>query len=127
LIASSNLVGCITGMSDDLLLFGGQLLSQARQGGLDDPGLEHHPRCLTKAVEFSAIMKLGGIDSVGGERSVNDGTSSTLMIGEHVLTSVSHAAGTSVLEFSVENFSNNAPAEISLVGVHALYDFDLII
>jgi hypothetical protein len=74
-----------------------------------------------------AFMKLDGIDSVGGERSVNDGTSSTLMIGEHVLTSVSHAAGTSVLEFSVENFSNNAPAEISLVGVHALYDFDLII
>jgi hypothetical protein len=58
-----------------------------------------------------AFMKLDGIDSVGGERSVNDGTSSTLMIGEHVLTSVSHAAGTSVLEFSVENFSNNAPAE----------------
>jgi hypothetical protein len=54
-----------------------------------------------------AFMKLDGIDSVGGEHGAKDGTSNTLMIGEHVLTSVSHAAGTSVLEFSVENVPNN--------------------
>ena len=70
------------------------------------------------------FMKIDGIDSVGRQESVKDGTSNTLMIGEHVLTSVSHAAtdvldelffspetagaGVSVLEFSVENFPNNS-------------------
>jgi hypothetical protein len=69
------------------------------------------------------FMKIDGIDSVGRQESVKDGTSNTLMIGEHVLTSVSHAAtdvldelsetaggGVSVLEFSVENFPNNSPS-----------------
>jgi hypothetical protein len=72
------------------------------------------------------FMKIDGIDSVGRQESVQDGTSNTLMIGEHVRTSVSHAAtdqavldelfyspetagsGVSVLEFSVENFQNNS-------------------
>jgi hypothetical protein len=43
------------------------------------------------------FMKIDGIDSVGRQESVKDGTSNTLMIGEHVLTSVSHAA-TDVLD-----------------------------
>jgi hypothetical protein len=73
------------------------------------------------------FMKIDGIDSVGRQESVKDGTSNTLMIGEHVLlASVSHATtdqavldalfyspetaggGVSVLEFSVENFPNNS-------------------
>ncbi len=72
------------------------------------------------------FMKIDGIDSVGRQESVKDGTSNTLMIGEHVLTSVSHAAtdvldelfyspetaggGVSVLEFSVETFLTTPPA-----------------
>ena len=72
------------------------------------------------------FMKIDGIDSVGRQDSVKDGTSNTLMIGEHVLASVSHSApdvldelfyspetaggGVSVLEFSVENVPNNSPS-----------------
>mgnify|MGYP003694536723 CR=1 FL=1 len=43
------------------------------------------------------LWKIDGIDSVGRQESVKDGTSNTLTIGEHVLTSVSHAA-TDVLD-----------------------------
>jgi hypothetical protein len=37
------------------------------------------------------FMKMDGIDSIGPENSAKDGTSNTLMIGEHVPTSVEHA------------------------------------
>ena len=98
------------------------------------------------------FMKIDGIDSVGRQESVKDGTSNTLMIGEHVLRSVSHAAtdaldelfyspetaggGVSVLEFSVENFPNNSPSpapgeSVSFQGFgidrgHMAGSFDLV-
>jgi len=93
------------------------------------------------------FMKIDGIDSVGRQESVKDGTSNTLMIGEHVLTSVSHAAtdvldelfyspetaggGVSVLEFSVENFPNNSPSPAPVEGFgldrgHMGSSFDLV-
>ena len=64
-----------------------------------------------------ALVKLDGIDSVGGEHGAKDGTSNTLMIGEHVLTSVSHAAGTSVLEFSVGCRSGSGGNSVGVVSV----------
>jgi hypothetical protein len=48
---------------------------------------------------MSAFIKIDRIDSVGRQESVQDGTSNTLMIGEHVRTSVSHAATSVVPDF----------------------------
>lgn len=47
------------------------------------------------------FMKIDGIDSVGRQESVKDGTSNTLMIGEHVLRLYPMRPRTSLTNYSI--------------------------